>query len=50
MYFYQGSSITRPECPTLENHKLVRAEISFTGYVFKECDNDPGYMDVCIDN
>lgn len=44
--FGVGSSITRPECPTLENHKLVRAEISCTGYVFKRWQNDPGYMDV----
>lgn len=44
--FGVGSSIARPECPTLENHKLVRAEISCTGYVFKHRQNDPGYMDV----
>lgn len=44
--FGVGSSITRPECPNLEHHKLVRAEIACTGYVFKKCDGDPGYMDV----
>lgn len=44
--FGVGSSITRPECPNLEHHKLVRAEIACTGYVFKKCDDDPGYMDV----
>ncbi|XP_020621080.1 uncharacterized protein LOC110058762 [Orbicella faveolata] len=44
--FGVGSSITRPECPTLENYKLIRAEILHTGYVFKHCVDDPGYMDV----
>lgn len=44
--FGVGSSITRPECPTLENYKLVRAEILSTGYVFKHRVDDPGYMDI----
>ena len=45
---FQGGSIERPECPTLEHLKLIRAEILCTGYVFRDA-GIPGFIDVSIE-
>lgn len=42
----QASSIERPECPSKEEYKLVRADIMASGYLFRTIPNSPDYMEV----
>lgn len=42
----QASSIERPECPTMEDYKLVRANIMTSGYLFRPVPNSADYMEV----
>lgn len=46
-YIIQASSIERPtECPTMEEYKLVRANIMVSGYLFRPVPNAPDFMEV----
>ncbi|KXJ14256.1 uncharacterized protein LOC110239123 [Exaiptasia diaphana] len=45
--FGVASSIERPtECPTMEEYKLVRADVMVSGYLFRPVPNAPDYMEI----